>query len=225
MKAKLLPVLLLLGVGACTPNETPVRILDTFGLKGGGTSGECEKSDLQQGAGSLDISVRGSYLIALRLTSEINDTSNLGGIGNFVGGDDRNSFEIQQAVLTYTSTPRLSFVTETLPVHLLVRQEASDDTLIAPLIGPKAAEVLSGNVAASDQVELIVSLQLRGVLLSGQALSTNTIKYPITIFNSGTAACAATDRPALNGPCGGPGGQDGVPYLCCSTAPTADGCM
>lgn len=224
MKTKLIAAFLLVTMGSCVPNETAVRILDTVGFEGGGNPGECTLNDIRQGGGSLDLSVRSSYRIAFKMASEIEDSSNFGGTTDFVGNDHRNDFEMTTLALTYSSTPRFNFTAENVPVHLLVRQSEEDATVYLDLMAPLAIGVLSDNLAVGDSAEVIVTAQLRGNLLSGQALSTNTIKYPITVYKSGTTLCAAPDRAAFNGPCGSTGGQDGYPYFCCSTAPMNEAC-
>ena len=224
MKAKLLPVLLLVSMGSCVPNETPVRILDSYPLEGAGTPGKCTLADIRQYNGSLDISVRSRYLIAFKLASEIEDSSAFGGTGEFVGNDHRNDFEANTMVMSYTSTPRMTFPTENLPIHIVVHQSEDDTDMLVDLIGPQAFTVLADNLAVGDSADVVVSFHLRGALLSGQAMSTNTVTFPIRVYNGGTTTCGGGDRPALNGPCGEIGGQDGYPYFCCSTAPMADGC-
>ncbi|MBX7113495.1 MAG: hypothetical protein K1X64_04105 [Myxococcaceae bacterium] len=223
MKTKLLSVLLWVSMGACVPNDTPVRILEAFGLEGGGVPGKCKVNDISQGGGSLDISVKGSYSIAFKMVSEIVDSTKFGGTSEFAGGEHRNDFEATVLALSYTSTPRMNLAAENLPIHLTIGQ-STDYTLYTNLLGPAALGVLSDNLAVGDSAEVIVSMQLRGNLLSGQALSTNTVKFPITVYKSGTTACATDDRAAFNGPCGSTGGQDGYPYFCCSTAPMNDAC-
>jgi|CXWL01.1.fsa_nt_gi hypothetical protein len=225
MKAKLLPLALLLSLGACVPNETPVRILDTYGLKGDTEPGECKLEDFRQYAGSLDIAVARSYLLALKLSSEITDSASLGGTAEFTGHKERNAFEVQQIALSYTSTPRLNLPAENVPAHIIVHQNEVNTDMLAYMIGPAAMTVLADNIAVGDSVDLVVNFQLRGALLSGQPLSTNTIKFPIEVYNSGTTACVAPDRAAYTGPCGATGGQDGTAYRCCSTFPTGKGCM
>jgi hypothetical protein len=63
-----------------------------------------------------------------------------------------------------------------------------------------------------------VTVQLKGALRSGEAMTSNSFAYPVTVFNSGFAGCGAGVRVALNGPCGTVGSQDGTQIICCSAA-------
>lgn len=224
MKARLLMPFAVLGLIHCAPNETPVRLLSTHALESGQDNGACTLQDIGQYSGSLDIGTRGSYLIGVMASSEISDTSEFGGTTDFVGAVDRNTFIGNEILLSYAAKG-LSIPKETMPAHLTIRQGSRENEIVFNLIGPNAATVLFDNVAVGDTpIPVNVSLSVKGALLSGQPLQTNTVVYPIQVYKSGVTICGAMDKPVLNGPCGSAGGQDGAPYLCCSANAAGTGC-
>jgi hypothetical protein len=201
---------LALAASGCITNDSPIRILGARPLD----SESCDALDVLRVAGSLDISARGSYYIQLDMESDLQSITTTSG-GTAIADGSRNNFYGNEIVLTYTSTPSLNFEVESVPLHFVVEPNA-EAFIRMSLVSDKAARTLANAVLLGDTVDLRVQLEFRGVLASGQKLRSNSIIYPITVFNSGFAGCnPATEIVVPNGPCGSSGGQDGARALCC----------
>lgn len=200
-------------VTSCIANDSPVRILASRPIE----QGKCEVkigSNVQQYGGSLDIAVRSTYYIQFDIRSELQPVEVTSG-GQKLATGDRNDFFANELVFNYTSIPSQSFETERQAVNIVITSDKPDHALLVNLIGPKAAQRLSDALASpGSELDLNVSLELRGRLSGGQPLVTNRATYPIHVYRSGFAGCGNLGPLASNGPCGS-GGQDGFPVICC----------
>lgn len=199
---------LALGALGCVSTDDPIRLLGVRSLTGDAES--CEASDIQLVAGSLDVSGTTFYVAQFDMESSLQQLSSSSG-GETIAGANRNDFFADEVVLSYTSTPSQPFEEERVPMHFVLPPGASrdDSFLRMNIIGPKAAQRLVDNVTPGNTLDLVVTLEVRGHLASGQDVSSNPVSYPISIFNSGFAGCTSPLILAGTGPCGLPGGQDG----------------
>ncbi|MFZ5468526.1 MAG: hypothetical protein ACOZIN_03725 [Myxococcota bacterium] len=199
-------------LAGCAVSDDPIRLLGTHALQQ-----DCEASEFQLVRGSLDISSTSNYFIQFEMESSLQATTTESG-GEQLAGANRNDFFAEEIVFTYSSTPSIPFEQERVSMHFVLPPEAARDqsTLNTSLIGPKAGQRLSDSLPnAGDELELLVTAQLRGKLASGQSVSSNTVDYPIHVFRSGTPLpLCAPGEVLTGGPCGTVGGQDGTVPVC-----------
>ncbi|HZH04474.1 MAG TPA: hypothetical protein VEY30_11880 [Myxococcaceae bacterium] len=219
MKRILAVVAIAWGVTGCSSPESSVRILNGYALQSGeAAGGACERQEIAQYRGSLDISANSSYLLAFGTESDFQSVNTTVGTDTIADGS-RNNFIGDQIVFSYMSEPSLPFEEERTNIHFVIEPGANGDDsfVILDLLGPKAAELLRNNVSVGNSAELQISFYVKGKTAAGGDVETNTVAYPITIRNTGFAGCPGGDF-VLNGPCGGFGGQDGIPAGCCTEA-------
>ncbi len=103
---------------------------------------------------------------------------------------------------------------ESYPIHFVVppASAGSPSLLGVDFFGPAAQRALA-EVAPGADFTVYVTVTLSGRLRSGARFESANIVYPISVIRS--AACAAGTAPGFTGPCGGPGGQDNFPLVCC----------
>ena len=223
--------LLLAGVGCAPPNsDSPIRLLGARPLHSGTAAAAgaatCEAdAKLEQLEGRLDISASQQYLIAFGQQSDLQKLSTTVQ-GEVLAGPNRNDFIADQMIFQYSSVPARPFEAETKPIYAVIAagSNGSDGWISLDLLAPKAAALLASSLSRGDSLQLNATFQLSGALVSGQKLKSNTITFPIAVFNSGFTGCPAGDIPAPTGPCGGIGGQDGSPVGCCSNPTFASSC-
>ncbi len=219
MKWMLLALALSSTVGCMVPNDSTIRVLAAHALKAGGETDKCEAEEIQLLAGSLDISAGVDYFIQFDLESDFQQINTTTG-SQVIADDSRNIFFGEEVIFTYTSTPALVFEQESQPLHFVVKPNAAGLVRLG-LITRKADAVLFQNVKVpEDPLDLRVQLEFRGKLASGQSVRSNSIVYPIVVFTSNFPGCQTGQLRVGNGPCGGSGGQDGHPVLCCDPDPT-----
>lgn len=197
-----------LATGCMVQDESAVRVLNARPLKPKLSSGACERQDVARVHGSLDISAARSYVTSFDLLSELRS------------GGGRNDVIISEVELSYTASPTpLAFETERQPLYFVIPPGAdpSKTYLIVDLIGPKAGELLANSLSAGETLEVNVNMRFHGHLASGQAISTNAVDYPITVYSTGFAGCTAPLVRAYVGPCASASAQDGS-TLCCAKA-------
>jgi hypothetical protein len=213
-----------LSFSACTPDQQSVLITGLFPppLVDDGVC-TVTKPSVAQTRGSLNTAFTRSYLMIMTLDSLFVDNE-ITPSGNIV--------IFNQIEYTYTTTPGPTGVpvgfpsTETRALTFEVKPETQDTLLLEDLIGPQAAISLDAVPASSpnDYFTLNTQVRLRGTLVSGGAVQTNRVSFPIAIYNSG-AGCPAGYIVSPEAPCGNVG-QDGV--SCCeqdtsSTVPKCKG--
>ncbi len=211
----ILPALALCAsVGCAVPNDSPIRILGARPLKPSDT--DCAAFEEMILAGSLDIGAQPAYFVQLDMQSDLQQIDTSTG-GQKLADGSRNNFYGNEMLVTYSSTPALTFEQESVPIHFVI-EPGADAFVRLNLLSRKALDVLTAGVG-TDTIDLRVQLEFRGALASGQKLRSNTIVYPIEIRDSGFAGCAMGTLLKRNGPCGNWGGQDGIPVVCCPVDP------
>jgi hypothetical protein len=212
----ILPALALCCSFGCITNDSPIRLLGAHPLKVSDT--DCAAEDVQIISGRLDVSAQPSYLLQFDLESDMQRINTNTG-GTSIADESRNNFYANEVILSYTSTPALTFEQESVPVHFVV-EPGSPAIVRMNILTRKAYTVLSQNVLVpSDKLDLRLQLEFRGYLASGQKLRSNSIVYPISVFTSGFTGCPANTLLTRTGPCGSTGGQDGAPVICCPVDP------
>jgi hypothetical protein len=202
---------------ACLSNESPIKVGPAFPMTGT-TLAQCSIGTIGQTGGSFDtagIAVGANYVIALEMQSDLNAPIVPDTLAINQGSKTDNDFVFSQIVLGYQAVPPIGLpATETTAASSAVPAGASGPTgwLGLYLFGPKALTALTGLASTSD---VTVTVQLKGALRSGEAMTSSSYAYPVTVFNSGTPPCAAGVKVAGNGPCGTFGSQDGTRLTCC----------
>ena len=213
---------------SCVPNDSAVHILNSFPYQSATSNGACQAMSVGIAGGSLDLSGNTSYILQWTVESTLQLISNnISGEPAFQG-PSRNDWISKEVVYSYTTVPALTppLADETQPYSWRIAAGASTGSFIGmQMIGPTATTQLLNSVrAGSPGVQLVVTFYLRGALASGQNLNTNKVTYPIFIYNSGFAGCAAGVKRIPSGPCGYAGGQDGALVGCCGGTPPPTGC-
>ncbi|MGQ0507299.1 MAG: hypothetical protein ACT4TC_18495 [Myxococcaceae bacterium] len=220
MKLKFIFFTLLLAAGCGVPNDSAIRILNSFALTGE-TAQDCAASDIAILGGSLDISARSYYALQFTVASGLQSINTTTG-GTVVADASRNNFYATEVVLTYSSTPELGIEAETVPLHFVIEPQTDDNFVRMNLISSKAYQALRTGVTPGTTADLRVTVQFRGATQAGQKLSSTSITYPIRVSNSNFAGCTAPQVLKANGACGEGGGQDGVPAVCCTPGTDCD---
>jgi len=216
--------LVLSSLCACSGDEQSIRFLGAQRLDaqckpaGGDTTFASD--------GSLDISVRNRYLISFVFQSTIETATTTVG-GQPLAGSARGDAYVDSVTFAYSSDPAVAIPSETIPQYLVVHPGTNNNQFGLDLITPKALNALQTTLNnAGGSLTLLVSVTANGhIEYSGAKFTSNTITFPITVFNSGAPpggnCTTATGTPGVlvdsaAGPCGSGGGQDGlVPTFQC----------
>jgi hypothetical protein len=221
-------VLLILAatVVSCGVNESPIKLLDVAAMEALSTVEETvctPSSDFFLSAGAVDINPLVSpiptYFAWFRMESNMQPIVTATG-GDVIAGASRNDWYSSRVFYTYESIPPTTWESESNPAYIVLRAAEGDDRtggIVLNLIQPKAAARLT---TLATPLELFVSVRVDGALSSGQAISSNTITFPINVYRSGFTGCGSAPL-ALTGPCGF-ASQDGAPLICCDAAAAAD---
>jgi hypothetical protein len=206
----------------CVSNESPIALGPAFPMTG--TSlGQCTLGTVGQTGGSFDtagLAAGANYVIGVEAESALNAPVVPDTLGNNQGSKTDDDFVFTQIQLGYQAVPPIGLpATETTAAAGAISAGANgpNSWVGLYLFGPKAITSLA-SVASGTASTVTITIQLKGALRSGETMTSNTFAYPVTVFNSGTPACPTGVRPALNGPCGSIGSQDGTRLTCCSAA-------
>jgi hypothetical protein len=177
-------------------------------------------SSAGQTSGLLDISAAGrqqsSYILQLQDANEISPPVNMNANTMPLQTAMSGSISVKELIVSYTSTPRIDMKKEAIPVSGVVPTGAGSGSFIETnVITQNAADALLNAIASGNTAELVVTMQLHGVLVSGGDIYSTTATYPIHVFNSGVT-CPAPDSFGPTGVCNGAGGQDGTRVCCLS---------
>lgn len=205
--------------------DSPIRLRGTFP-----TNPNCDiKTDVSQYRGSLNLAgIRqlganaasfADYIMILEVESDLS-TPSTSANGSVLSDQSRNTLYLDQIILNYKTDAAISFSQDITNIYAPLAAQGGDPNpvdLVADFLGPKGAQALLDSVTpGSAPVEVRIQVQLRGHHASGGYVYSDLIEFPIQVFDTGTVCSAG---PALTGPCGNVGGQDGT-AVC---APTADG--
>ena len=105
------------------------------------------------------------------------------------------------------------------PKYFVLRA-GSEGSFISVNLLPEAARAALAGVGPVG-TEITANFTVHGTLRSGRTITSNEVSFPIFVFESAFAGCAAGTEPVFNGVCGGFGGQDGTAPTCAAPAPVA----
>jgi hypothetical protein len=216
----------LIGAG-CSLQASPVLLLGAVQLDAncvatsngllGGQVDLAEQRIAQ--ANNINQQVLGQYVIGF------NTESSMAGSTTSVSGSDVDTAAAQDfigrdAVIDYLlfnsttgGTTSMGIATQHVPVLAIIRS-ASTGLVTLPAFTPAALNAITAAGFALP-AEVIARIHIEGSLRSGTPMSTNTVDFPIDIFDSGTTlTCAAGQTPTApdTAPCGNI--QDGAAIIC-----------
>jgi hypothetical protein len=218
-------------VMGCAPQPTPLRIerfLPVDGLT-------CASNDKASASGGLlDLAPQGtpSFHVGLIVvganafqTEEIKLSN-----GTVLEPQDRNRPVLDKVVFTYTARPTslglkldAAEVSRSIPI-------LDDGTAVVAninLISPQAADELLSKMAAGDEADIDVAVEVRGRMSgNGNAITTGPLVFPIHVYYSDPSQCAGPVVQSLPGECSYPGQSTDRPAtVCCgSLLPGTPGC-
>lgn len=208
---------------SCTPQQNSLIITGTFPppKTDGTTVCLAGKPAVAQYYGTLDVALTHDYLVVFAVDSLFEKIETV---------QSGNIAVLDQFVFNYTTeagptgTPIGFPTTETVSVTFTVPPASTDALLLTDIIGPQAKVALQNvpSTAYTDYFTLKVELRMKGKLLSGGAVQTNSVTYPVQIYNQGLP-CASGTVVRATGPCGNTG-QDGAYAGCCTPDPASGTC-
>ena len=177
-----------------------------------------------QSGGQLDLSATGAFQIRADLKNFLDPTINTTVEGKVLEtGEHRNKILIDTTVLTYT-TDGLTIPEDAQPQAFMIEAGfgikkglnlMSEQALIYLNADFNPDGGIAKGADGGFKKRLVkVTVRFDGKISSGARISSNPVTFPITVFQSGFNPNCQPDGFARNGPCGGFGGQDGIP-LCC----------
>ncbi|NVJ06983.1 hypothetical protein HUW63_17240 [Myxococcus sp. AM001] len=212
MKNFYLAVPLALVMSGCVDNPPAIQIFNAYIPD---DSCVVNQAGAASGGGSLDLATANRYLAGLSLRNgialtevEVNDSP-------VTGEGDATAVYVTHIELTYeTQGGGPTLESEVYSTHFAIPSNAtSNSTLVIDLLGGNARETLLTQVGPGSSVSFNVRIRLVGETVTGAKAESNEIAYPVTVYHSGFS-CPPGTRLEFNGPCGGPGGQDGFPPTC-----------
>lgn len=203
----LLAALLLLAT-SCTPQQHSLIITSTYPMP---TTCAVSKPSVSQYAGYLNAGMTGAYYLIIGVDS-LFEKIELAEGGNIA--------MLNQIALRYSTqagpvgAPIGGFPEEeTINASISVPPASADNMIGLDIIGPLAKQALLSVPATSpnEYFTLKVEIRLKGQLLSGGLVQTNSITYPLQVY-SVPRTCTAPQVVRALGPCGNTG-QDGSDRL------------
>jgi len=197
---RLLMVSALLLTQACVyqQGDAAVRLLGILPMEGA----ECTLGSKPILTGSLDVSGGTYFLAALSYESSLVDPEPLE-LGDRTVPTVSRDIVFKEIVYTYQAEGVTMPGEEVFPIYLVIRpSDNSDGTVEGVSMLTEAARKALATLPVSLTApvgKVFVNVQLRGNMTSGTAVSTNTITFPLTIYNTGfapdTGACTAGGSP------------------------------
>ncbi len=209
---RLLMVSALLLTQACVyqGGDAGVRLLGVKPMEGE----TCTVGEQDILTGTLDVSGGRYFLVGLSYESVLVDPAPLE-VGDRTVPTVSRDIIFKELVYTYQAEGVTMPAEEVFPIYLVIRPTETEDGTVqrVPLLTESARKALSTLPVSltAPAAKVFVSMQLRGNMTSGSAISTNTITFPLTVYNTGfapdTGTCAAggTAAPPASFACGEPG--------------------
>ncbi|AEI69144.1 hypothetical protein [Corallococcus macrosporus] len=212
MKNFYLAVPLALMMSGCVDNPPALQVFNAYIPD---ESCAVNQSGAASGGGNLDLSTSQRYLAGFAVRSGFT-LSEVEVNGSPVSGEgDATAVYVTHIELTYENQGEgPSLESEVYPTHFAVPSSAtSNSLLVIDLLGASATQALVTQVGPGSVASYNIRIRLIGKTVTGSEVESNEIAYPVTVYNSGFS-CPAGYMLEFNGPCGGPGGQDGYPPTC-----------
>ncbi|NVJ01191.1 hypothetical protein HV824_24175 [Myxococcus sp. AM009] len=212
MKNFYLAVPLALVMSGCVDNPPAIQIFNAYIPD---ESCAVNQAGAASGGGSLDLATANRYLAGLSVRSGFTLAEVEVGENPVTGEGDATAVYVTHIELAYEAQgggPTLE--SEAYPTHFAIPSSStSNSMLIIDLLGGNARETLLTQVGSGSSASFNVRVRLTGKTATGAKAESNEIAYPVTVYNSGFT-CPEGTILEFNGPCGGPGGQDGYPPTC-----------
>ncbi len=189
---RLLMVSALLLSQACVyqQGDSGIRLIGLQRLQGDANS--CEASEEDMLVGSYDVSGGQTYVAGtLRYESVLVDPEPLE-VGDRTLPVESRDIVIEEVVFSYRVEGVTMPAEEAVPVYFVIRPNATEGSAIrrVPLVTEAARRALVAGLPVptprtSPAGTLYVSMQLRGHMTSGGSIASNTITFPLTVYNTG----------------------------------------
>ncbi len=203
----------------CAPNSGPIYISRFLPMPDDCNFGTAAVAGVFKSGGSLDVAPGApQYFVALELAggANVQSTAVTGG-GQTIEPANRNRAIINEFVITYTSTPKVTNL-PTKEYHLATSVRFDSTTNIADmginLLSPEASQALDG-IETGKSYRLIVTINGIGSMSgSGGRFTTGETTFPITVYKGEYPKCKTLQ--VLTSACNY-NGQDrgGAPPACC----------
>lgn len=197
----------------CVASDSPILVLNAAALPTG-PDADCSSLDQQlvRSSGRLDLSAGVGYFAFFFIESNLQAVQT-DVDGEVVAGAEQNDFVADRIDITYANPvggPVPGALSQ--PIHFVLRANSEAGTISVNLLPEPARAALAGVGFAGTQIE--ARFRVHGTIRSGRTISSNEVTYPITVFESSFAGCAAGTVPLATGVCGSFGGQDGTVPTC-----------
>lgn len=203
----MLPLIAVAATG-CVESDSPIVILNRLVMSDTCTVVE----NVYRPSGSLNLSAGMGYPAFFDIESNMQGLST-DVDGEVVAGPDQNDFISERIDITYSSPSGAAVpAAVTVPYYAAIRAGApsGDNSIVVDLL-PQAARVALAGVGAQGAT-ILAEFQMHGRLRSGRAISSNTVSYPIQVYEAPVPTCPFGYLGT--GECGSMGGQDGAPIVC-----------
>lgn len=226
----LLLVSLAVSVLGCAPQPTTMRI-EKFAPVDSASCVPLDADAIANG-GSLDLAPQGtpSFHVGLSIVGAGFFTpAVILSEGTEIEPQDRNQAVLDRVVFTYSARPtslglklEAAEVSRSIPV---LDGVASLDNI--NIISPQAAEELLNKMAAGDEADIDVAVEVRGHMSgNGNAITTGPLVFPIHVYFSDATTCMGPIVQSTAGECTYPGqSTTGPATVCCAALlPGTPGC-
>jgi hypothetical protein len=211
---KLFPLVLTVVAACSAPKDISVRLEGALFLDDSCT---VEDFDIYRTGGSMNVAFTASYIAAFATASDLQAINTEIG-EDVLQGPSRNIFYVDRKVLRYISYPDgVEIGREEVPTLGTINAATDAEGFFGmDLIGPATrGEIISR--ASAQPYAMEVEVYLKGKLYSGPEGRTNTVRFPITVFNAPVVCTGVQvqdmDTAMQNSACGNVG-QDGVVPQC-----------
>lgn len=214
MKRLALLALAMLAAPGCVEEDAGIRLLGAHQM-----DETCALDPLLYPGGSYNInSPAGRYILGLEIESSREATPTTVG-GAPVSDTSAGDFISSEEVLTFQSTPDLGLSEVRIPFYTVVRAGASEGGhVVLDMLPPATLTALRNRLTANpaENITVLATVKLVGKFGSGSDAETNEVTFPIVVYTRPVTTCATYEA---NGPCGLPGGQDGIDVVCAAATP------
>ncbi|AGC47630.1 putative lipoprotein [Myxococcus stipitatus DSM 14675] len=176
MKPIYLIALLALGSVSCVDDYPKLQILQSTP-----PDSSCTIPDNRQLLnGSLNLALAGNYQMGLIVTSNVLETPIV--VGAPLTDPDGNAIYVTELDLSYRTEPELNIPSATVPIHGTFRA-AGNGAMLLNIFTLDALQALRSATGGANFVETLVTLKVRGKMLDGSKVETNTITYSVQVGN------------------------------------------
>lgn len=231
MKRILTLMVVMMWATGCAPVPTPLQI-DRFAPIDETACTVTDDETLIATAGTIDLAPGGtpSFILGISVSGGADFTTPPITLsdGRLLEPENRNRPVLNQIVMSYVAKPASGLrldaaqVSRSLPL-------TTDGTVLGAieLLSPQVATELADKVQPGDDIELTVSVEIRGYMSGDRsAVTTGALAFPLRIIKTDPASCAGAIRQPAAGQCLYPGQYTPTSRSVCCTdlLPGTSGC-